>query len=102
MDKEFNLPTQAFDVELIKAVREYHDWHGDKNVKLVAFVCDPIGEPLLLTRVTDEHGKEASCLLEFYWDGLEEKFDVKEYTGGNRDNEYCMCAMYMGSCDNGV
>ena len=90
-------PKQAFDIQLIKDVKEYHAYHGDKDVKLIGFVCDPVGESLILTHVTDENGKKASCLLEFEWGYGEEKFNIREFNGGPREEEYCMLCQYMGA-----
>lgn len=89
-------PKQTYDYSLRKAVLEYHEWHRDSHVELKGFVCDERGEPMILTRVIDEHGKPYSVLLEFYWDAVYARWDIKEYTGTPRKNEFDILQEYMG------
>ena len=56
---------QQINKDIVKAVTEYHEWHGDKNICVIRFVCNSIGEPLIWTRVMDEHGRHVTCLLDF-------------------------------------
>lgn len=92
-------PKQEFDTSLKKAVLDYHEWHGDKNVKLIGFFCDPLGHPLLLTRATDENGKKVSVLLEFYYSfSASGEWDIKEYDGRPREDEYYMLCRQMSGC----
>ena len=91
------LPKQMFEPSLEKAVKDYHEWHGDRNVKLMCFICDAIGESLLLTRVTDEQGNKLSCLLEFYYMNDDDGWDIREYNHSERDDEPMLIQCYMGS-----
>ena len=86
---------QAFDYSLRKAVEAYHEYHGDKNVHLIRFVCDPCGDSLLLTRVTDADGHKMSVLLECNnWSGV---WNINEDRSCSREEEYCMlCSIVTG------
>lgn len=83
---------QKIDYKLRKAVLDYHDYHGDKDVEIVGFVCDPVGESMIHTRVTDENGKPVSCLLQFYYNG---DWNISEYDGLHRECEHCLLQDYM-------
>lgn len=89
-------PKQTFEPTLAKAVKEYHEWHGDKNIKLIDFICNPLGDSLILTRVTDEQGNKISCLLEFYYMNDDNGWDIREYNHSERDNEYMLMQDYIG------
>ena len=95
-------PKQRFDDALAKSVIEYHEWHHDKKVEIVSFVCDSTGTPNILTRVTDEHGKKISCLLDFDYRFAEndsgemiQVWDVNEVTSSDREDEYQMVQNMM-------
>ena len=82
---------QAFDVDIEDSVVHYHRGHGDKNIVLHGFVCDPKGRPLVHTRVIDSSGQKYSCLL--YVDDLG---IVKELGQCYREDEQKMLQKYMG------
>ena len=74
---------------LVKAVKEYHKWHGGKNIVPVRIVQNKHSKPpyeLVLARFTDGYGDEMSCLMEFQgWkDG---HYDVEETDVVERKDE---------------
>lgn len=92
---------QAFDHDLRLAVEAYHDYHGDHNVRLVRFVCDPLGNPQILTRSTDNTGRKVSCLLNFFWNGR--VWDISENESCLREDEHCMLfAIVTGKDDQAI
>lgn len=99
-------PKQGFDVGIIRAVKAYHEFHHDTQVELVRFVCNPVGEPMILTRVVGEDKKKMSCLLEFNWryvdvneHEMEQQWEVIERESIERKDEYYMLCHYMTGCD---
>ena len=88
---------QGFDQELEKAVIEYHECHRDKGTKLIKFVCNPMGEPLLLIRCYDEAGNKMSVLDSFYWDAVYGRWDFSDLYWAKRENERALVAGYMGA-----
>lgn len=93
-------PKQYFAADLKKAVLDYHEWHGDTNVQLIGFVCDCLGDSLILTRVKDENKKKQSCLLSFYVMAGGE-WDISEVESCSRENEFYMVQERMGGDVNG-
>lgn len=93
-------PIQYFAADLKQAVLEYHEWHGDTNVRLMGFVCDSLGDSMILTRVKDQQGKKQSCLLSFYimYGG---KWDISEAESCPREDEFDMVQTMMGGDPNG-
>ena len=66
-------PKQAYDPELEKAVRYYHECHRDSHIDLIGFRCSPKGESLLLVRVLDEDKVPFSvldsCEIDYKYEG---------------------------------
>ena len=88
-------PKQYFAADLEKAVRDYHEWHGDTNVQLIGYVCDCLGDAWILTRVKDEQKKKKSCLLDFYIMAGGE-WDISEMESCDRADEFYMVQERMG------
>ena len=89
---------QKFSSSLLKAVIEYNHAHGDVEVKPIRFVCNPMGEPLLLIRAKCNNGKRYSCLdsykrendkwviSEEHWvESMDERVMLKAYTEMSED-----------------
>jgi len=88
---------QGFCRDLEKAMIEYHECHRDKGTKLIKFVCNPRGEPLLLVRCTNEGGQKISVLDSFYWDSVYGRWDFSDLYWVTREHESAMVAGYMGA-----
>lgn len=86
-------PKQGFDEDLKKAIYEYHEWHHDRHVEIIRFVCDNTGFPLILTRVVDEDGVRMSCLLEHTH--FSRGWDVMEREHCERQDEFEMVQAWM-------
>ena len=82
----FQIP-QGFDAGLVKAIKDYHMVHRDTQVTPVRFVTDPQGDSMVLVRFIDEQGKPGSCLMTYYYDRINQSWDVSEATGFPRDLE---------------
>ena len=98
-------PKQGFAAEIYAAVKEYHEYHGDKQIQPVRFVCDPYGAPMILTRVVGADKQKMSCLLEFhshckYENGnpVGVEYDVIERDSIKRKDEYYMLCRFMTGC----
>lgn len=79
----------SIDDQLKKAVKEYYDWHHNKNGRPVKFVVNNMHGQyhMLLVRFNDEDGTKMSGLMDFqHWaDG---HWDVTEvYAVGREDEE---------------
>lgn len=77
------------DPGLVKAVKEYHRWHGGKSIRPVRIIQNKYSNPpqeMLLVRFTDEDNDKLSCLMEFMgWkDG---HYDVTEIDHVYREYE---------------
>ncbi len=81
---------------LRKAVREYYDWQGDREVHPVGFVKNRDDVEMLLVRVTDAQGAEISCLMscQNWADG---HWDVTEMWNADRDREEELVERYRQS-----
>ena len=55
----------AFNRELTKAVREYHDWHGDTKVKIVKYVYNKNYLEAILVRFVDAYLEPKSSIMLF-------------------------------------
>ena len=78
----------SIDDQLKKAVKEYYDWHHNKNSRPVKFVVNNMHGPytMLLVRFNDERGTKMSGLMYFtHWkDG---HWDVTEAYAVERESE---------------
>lgn len=101
---------KQFDPELEKAVREYYEWQGDRNMHIVRFVenkpsakrrseelskkCE--GYRLLLVRFIDEKKRKLSAFMEYtHWaDG---HWDVTEVDYFYRECEKCFVRAFEKS-----
>lgn len=89
---------QVFCPNLENAVREYHEYNRDSSVKLIKFVCNPRGDPLLLVRMIDEAGNKMSCLDHYFWDALYLRWDISNINYCGRREESAMVAEYTTLC----
>lgn len=55
----------AFKRELTKAVREYHDWHGDTKVKIVKYLYNKNYLEAILVRFVDAYLEPKSSIMLF-------------------------------------
>ena len=88
---------QAFCKELEEAVRTYYLPHRDKNIRMVRFICDDEGDPMLLVRFVDERGVRMSALMSYIrnYGDYEDAFDVKEEYAVVRGDEQKLLDWYM-------
>ena len=71
---------------LRKAVREYHEWHGDKRSFAIRIFRNKSGDELVLTRFVDDEGNQMSSLM-FFNGWADGHYDVSEYGVVPRDYE---------------
>ena len=99
-----------FDPELEKAVNEYYEWQGDRNIHIVKFVENKKsarqtvkegekripGYQLLLVRFIDDRNRKLSAFMEFtHWaDG---HWDVTEVDYFYRECEKCFVKAFEKS-----
>jgi len=83
--------------QLIKAVKEYYEWHRDKKAKPIEFVKNNHSDySMLLVRFTDAQGDEQSSLMiaQEWADG---HWDVSEIFTAYRDCENSMVRDFQES-----
>lgn len=89
--------SDRIDKQLIKAVKEYYEWHKDIKAKPIRFVKNNHSDyTMLLVRFTDEQGEEMSSLMitEDWADG---HWDVTEIVTAYRDCENSMVQNFQES-----
>jgi len=73
------------DPDLIKAVNEYYDWHGDSKPKIIKTVTNKDGYDMLLVHFIDVHGRGMSALMHYmrwgdgHYDVTEDYADERQY-----------------------
>ena len=89
---------QSMPDELIKAVREYYEWHGDRNGRPVKFVTCKHGlqGTMVLARFINADGVwKSSLMIEQHWaDG---HYDVTEIYYCDRKLEKAMVKSFVNS-----
>jgi hypothetical protein len=86
---------QVFCKDLEDAVMSYHEGHRDTGVKLVKFVCSPMGEPLILVRCVDEYSHKISILTSFFYDAVYRRWDISDLYWSLREDESELLESYM-------
>ena len=76
----------SFAPGLVKAVKEYYWWNGDRCAHAVRFVKDAHGNEVLLVRLTDAQGVRLSGLMTA-WPWADGHWDVHEFQTADREDE---------------
>ncbi len=90
---------ERFPEALVKAVKEYYEWHGDKSPRLVRTIKNKHSDfTMLLVRFTDAHGDKNSALM-YHSSWADGHYDVTEDESALFENERELIEAFENSED---